>query len=234
MVRARYEWNSIHIDAYFETLFETSHRNSWPNVSGIKMTKIGDDWIIDWRRFFELDGLFSGPPTNRAKTIDTRLELPLSTLPEHFHNPDAPKGPTFNLAHTTLARQRTLQMRSAQEAIALMNPLLGSHAITPLTTAELVGTDTDRVKVFLDFPDLVENTPIWFYVLREAEVSGINGSLGPMGSRLVMETVHAAIEAAEFSILATPGWQPSLPRSNSGNFTMPDLILFSANPSPIP
>ena len=48
-----------------------------------------------------------------------------------------------------------------------------------------------------------------------------------------METVHAAIEAAETSVLKLRApWSPGLPRARARRFAMPDLIAFSTNPEP--
>ena len=233
MVRTHYDWNGIHRDGYFETLLEFSHRNSWPSPYpyGMKLTRIDLDWVIEWGKFFDLQPPFDGIATNLAKAIDTWLEPPLATLPEHFRDSSADRGPTFSVAETTLARQREFGLSGAQAAIARMNLSLGVQAIVPLTGPQLAGS---APQVFQDFPELLTNTPIWYYVLREAEVAGVNGSLGPMGSRLVMETIHAAIEASEFSIFREKGWQPSLPRANPAYFTMPDLILFTSNAATTP
>ena len=45
-----------------------------------------------------------------------------------------------------------------------------------------------------------------------------------------METLHAAIEASEISILDGTDWKPTLPRASQNEFTLPDLIALSGNP----
>jgi len=42
-------------------------------------------------------------------------------------------------------------------------------------------------------------TPLWFYILREAELNG--GRLGGVGARIVAETFHRAIEGSAVSIV---------------------------------
>jgi hypothetical protein len=56
-----------------------------------------------------------------------------------------------------------------------------------------------------------EESPLWFYVLREAELTG-GERLGPVGSRIVAETMLGMLSADPFSFLRTdPTWEPVLP-----------------------
>jgi len=71
---------------------------------------------------------------------------------------------------------------------------------------------------------LTERTPLWFYVLREAEFNG--GKLRGVGARIVAETFHRAIEGSQFSIVRDPAWRPTL-GPNSTTFRMVDLLLFA-------
>jgi hypothetical protein len=71
---------------------------------------------------------------------------------------------------------------------------------------------------------LLKNTPLWFYVLREAEFNG--GKLGGVGGRIVAETFHRAMEGSQHSILRPPAFQPTL-GPNSSTFRMVDLLFFA-------
>ena len=76
---------------------------------------------------------------------------------------------------------------------------------------------------------LVAKTPLWFYILREAELN--NGRLKGVGARIVVETFHRAIEGSRFSIVRDPSWKPFLgPRP--GTFDMPDLLFFALSGKP--
>ena len=68
----------------------------------------------------------------------------------------------------------------------------------------------------------IARTPLWFYVLREAELNG--GRLHGVGARIVAETVDRAIRASSISILDDPEWRPTLGRA-PGDFDMVDLLL---------
>jgi hypothetical protein len=67
-------------------------------------------------------------------------------------------------------------------------------------------------------------TPLWFYILREAELNG--GRLKGVGGRIVAETFHRAIEGSRFSILRNTEFHPTLGR-NDATFEMTDLIFFA-------
>jgi hypothetical protein len=71
---------------------------------------------------------------------------------------------------------------------------------------------------------VLTNTPLWFYILREAELN--QGKLKGVGARIVAETIHRAIEGSKFSIVRDPTWHPSLGPNNS-TFRMVDLLLFA-------
>jgi len=71
---------------------------------------------------------------------------------------------------------------------------------------------------------LTTNTPLWFYILREAELN--NGKLKGVGARIVVETLHRAMEGAKFSIVRDPTFKPTLGPNNT-TFRMVDLLLFA-------
>ena len=71
---------------------------------------------------------------------------------------------------------------------------------------------------------LLKNTPLWFYILREAELNG--GKLKGVGARIVAETFHRAMEGSQASIVRDPAWRPTLGPNNT-TFRMVDLLLFA-------
>ncbi len=75
----------------------------------------------------------------------------------------------------------------------------------------------------------MSETPLWYYVLQEAEMLGEGGSrLGPVGGRLVGEVLHRAIEASPQSAL-DPAMRPPVEIPRQGpSFTMADLVRFAA------
>jgi hypothetical protein len=71
---------------------------------------------------------------------------------------------------------------------------------------------------------LARHTPLWFYLLREAEFN--NGKLKGVGARIAAETFHRAIEGSEFSIVRDPAFHPTLGPNNT-TFRMADLLFFA-------
>ena len=72
----------------------------------------------------------------------------------------------------------------------------------------------DEIAVILR-DGLAERTPLFFYVLREAETLGRGARLGPLGSALMAEAVIGALVCDPASVWNTPGrgggrWSPDL------------------------
>ena len=59
---------------------------------------------------------------------------------------------------------------------------------------------------------------------REAEIN--NGKLKGVGARIVVETLHRAMEGSEHSIVRDTTFKPSL-GPNNNTFRMVDLMLFA-------
>ena len=73
-------------------------------------------------------------------------------------------------------------------------------------------------------------TPLWFYILREADARQGGERLGPVGGRIVGEVLIALIDRDPGSFRATdPGWTPPLPASQPGYYGLADLLLFAMN-----
>jgi len=72
-----------------------------------------------------------------------------------------------------------------------------------------------------------EPTPLWFYILKESELSG-GRHLGPVGGRIVGEVLLGLVELDPASWFSQdPSWTPTVPAADSGRgFEMSDLIAF--------
>jgi hypothetical protein len=92
--------------------------------------------------------------------------------------------------------------------------------VTPLAEADL----QELVALGVGFE---RSTPLWYYVLKEAEIVADGLQLGPVGGRIVAEVLIGLLQADEGSYLATqPRWRPTLP-ARSGTFRMTDLLTFA-------
>ena len=68
-----------------------------------------------------------------------------------------------------------------------------------------------------------DETPLWLYILKEAEVLHGGEQLGPVGGRLVGEVLVGIIDADPASFRSVdPEWQPTLP-GRRGSFGLADI-----------
>ena len=100
----------------------------------------------------------------------------------------------------------------------------------PLTAAEIAtGPDGAAAKLH----GLHEKTPLWYYVLKEAQVKKGGARLGPVGSTIVAEVFVGFVAGDKNSYLRQPNWKPNLPAAIAGRFTMTDLLNFVGELNPI-
>jgi len=75
---------------------------------------------------------------------------------------------------------------------------------------------------------LDSSTPLWYYVLKEAELLEQGLRLGPVGSTIVGEVFIGLLQLAPGSFLHdNPGFRPTLPSRTAGDFKMIDLLTFA-------
>ncbi len=229
MIRRAYNWNKeFPIDGgTLEFLFIFSGTSG--DMFG--STTLPSNWIVDWRRLYDFPaagkpGLAAPGGTNLAMRIDTRLTDPLALLPlQGIDGDDATPPMQRNLAFRNLARGSLLRLASGQQMVEhfraaglTTKALTRSQILDGSGGAKLTGlTSAEKDAV-------AARTPLWFYVLREAEVT--DGLMRGVGGRLVAETFHRAIEASRNSIVRNADWTPTLgPRR--GTFEMTDLLQFT-------
>jgi hypothetical protein len=101
-----------------------------------------------------------------------------------------------------------------------------------LTSRELFPDQSD-VRKFLEekigakkVDKLGTDTPLWYYILREAEVQQKGERLGEVGGRIVAEVLLGLLDSDPLSFLSVqPNWTPEL--AEGGEFTMAHLIRFA-------
>lgn len=192
-IRAEYEVHDGHTVAIFA-------RDGYEDLRGHR--RIPADLWIDWNYFFDIPGLSAPDDRNQARRIDPQLSLPLATLPPTVVAPTA--GAIVALAERNLLRGKRLGLPSGQEVAAAMG-------ITPLSNTELGVSGTGWKN----------KAPLWFYVLREAELGG-GGQLGPVGGRIVAEVLLGLLALDKTSYFtANPGFDPG------PGFGMGSLILLA-------
>ena len=158
--------------------------------------------FIDWQTFFD----FGDGEVKPNKRIDTKLSTVL------FDLLDIPGDEPQSLAQRNLLRSLVLGVPSGQRvARAMRIPRLPREDLADLKPHRL-----DR------------STPLWFYVLREAEKMAEGKRLGPVGGRIVTEVFIGVLEGDRHSYLRQdPEWTPLLPAATPGTFAMTDLLNFA-------
>lgn len=190
--------------------------------------RLPTNWIADFRRLFDFSE--AGRPDlapadgrgNAAKLVDTLLvdplkELPLGSFGGRGTNPPPPQ---LNLAFRNLTRAQMVELASGQQ-------MAKKFGIQPLTSAQiLVGQNGALLDQLTEEQrqSIATNTPLWFYILREAELNG--GLLTGVGGRIAAEVFHRAIEGSDISIVRDPAWRPTL-TADGKTFRMTDLLLFA-------
>jgi hypothetical protein len=158
----------------------------FPDLLGFRA--VPREHAVDWKLFFDAPG---GSPAQRSKKMDGKLVRALIELPvavtgeceiEDYHS----------LAVRDLQRGQGVGLSSG-EAIARH---IGVAPLTP----EQVGIASTGWK---------GETPLWYYVLREADACTGGHRLGPVGGRIVAEVLVGLIDADTTSFRKSGSeWRP--------------------------
>ncbi len=142
--------------------------------------------VVDWSVFY--------PVTPGEKTqsllIDHKVTARVFNLPESAI-PDDVKY-IGNLPHRNLIRGSQIGVVSGEE-------LAEFYGITPINPGDVLGADAGRPAAEALFmldpkPQTPEfKTPLWYYILKEAEATTGGAKLGKTGSRLVGEVLAGAL-----------------------------------------
>ena len=160
--------------------------------------------VVDWSLMIDVEGR---PPAQRAKRIDGRLPASLIALPTVVSG--AADGSDYaSLANRDLQRGQAIGL-PAGETIAR------ELGVEPLS-AEQLG---------LAEHGWTDATPLWLYVLKEAEALEHGDRLGPVGGRIVGEVLVGIIDADPESYRAVdPGWTPTLAPRVGNSFGLADIL----------
>jgi hypothetical protein len=147
---------------------------------------------IGWQTFFD----FGDGQVKNNKKIDTTVSSVLFTLPVPAIAPHTQTSPTV-LPQRNLLRQLTWSLPSGQAVARAMGA-------TPLSPSDL----SDIRSIYSPFGS---STPLWYYLLAEAKAIASGLTLGPVGGRIVTETLIGLLRADPNSYLSNdPGFTPFL------------------------
>lgn len=179
--------------------------NLFPDCAGT--CPVPHDRVVDWSYFFEIPG--QRRPQG-SKKIDTSLAHSLINLPDSV------------VGVTSVAEQHSLAYRDLERGLALDLP-------SGETIARYMGVEPlSRDEVGLNRLGYQGETPLFYYILKEAEVRHQGEYLGEVGGRIVAEVLMALLDADASSYRnAEAEWAPTLPSGEAGAFTMADLLHFA-------
>jgi Animal haem peroxidase len=153
----------------------------FPDLIGFR--PLSPERRVEWTRLFDAHG---HPPAQRAKKIDGRLVSALIALPvaltgacevEEFHS----------LAVRDLERGQGVGLPSGES--------VARHIGEVPLTADEVGADKAGWR---------GETPLWYYVLREADIRCHGHRLGPVGARIVGEVLLGLLDLDPASVRHAP------------------------------
>jgi hypothetical protein len=100
-------------------------------------------------------------------------------------------------------------MPTAQELLEAINqsPLGGKFSVEAITEDQLQQNNSPELNQLLREAGFLKRTPLWFYILKEAEIQNEGNRLGQLGSWLVGHTIVGLIRKSPQSIL-TSNWSP--------------------------
>lgn len=166
------------------------HRGEVSPLQPHRLPPIG---VMDWSRLVRTD------PKRRdrdARPIEPRLAASLRTA----DHPGGRGAPMRHLAWRNLRRGNRLGLPTAQAALKALRRFDAASAPDALTPWEIAGDGVigDAVRA----GGFETASPLWFYILREAELVGRGVRLGPLGGRIVAETIVGLLLSDPDSVLA--------------------------------
>ena len=171
--------------------------------------------FVDWQTFFNFgDGNF-----RPNKRIDGKISSPMMLLPgSRGSAPGLPSDGVQSLPSRNLMRHVNFGLPSGQAIAQKMG-------LPVLTAAQL-----NALAPF----GMEKSTPLWFYILKEAELMENGLRLGPVGGSIVGEVFITLLKLDKSSYLAVqPGWTPTLPSATPGDFRITDLLTLAGVVPPL-
>jgi hypothetical protein len=216
MVRPSYRAN-LHGDngqPFFGMIFDPAGENSADPVD-LRGGARAPRRFIGWQTFFDFGGALSAD-VRPNKRIDTKISTPLFHLPLGAILSNPAGTPPTSLMQRNLLRTLTWGIPSGQSIASQMG-------IPPLSNTELAELRPIRAS-------FVESTPLFYYILKEAELREDGLRLGPVGGRIVAEVFIGLLQLDPESYLhVQPYWLPTLPTHDgtSQSFRMIDFLTFA-------
>jgi len=212
MVRERYSFNDFFNDTRSNNNLFFGFPGGRPN-GGHQITDI---WSLQGKgnsllRFFDpsiLNPLLDAD--NFSGKIDTKL-------PSTLFNLEVAPGQNNVLAHRNLLSGQRLELPNGQQVVEELNSL--GFNINLLTEAEIIDGNAPL--------EIKNNTPLWYYILKEAEIRNDGKHLSDVGGIIVGETITGLLESDSTSFVnRTTEWLFKLGNSGNDLVSIIDILEF--------
>ncbi|GHO83684.1 peroxidase family protein [Dictyobacter formicarum] len=162
---------------------------------------------LEWSYYFSIPGSLAPQASKRINSwiAHSLMDLPVRVVGET----DIPEQKS--LAYRDLERGEALDLPSGEAIAGLMH-------VRPLTPEE----------VGLRKLGWQGETPLWYYLLKEAEVYHHGEYMGPVGGRIIAEVLLGLLLYDPTSYWHAPkGWIPTFPAALPQQFSMAALLMFA-------
>jgi hypothetical protein len=192
--------------AFFGFIFDPGQISGSPDPTDLRGGSRAPRRFIGWQTFFD----FGDGQIKRNKQVDTHISSPLFTLPLRAI---ASGDPPTVLPQRNLLRHLTWSLPSGQSIATAM----GIPALSKQDLSELKPYNFDT------------STPLWYYALKEAQLSESGLHLGLVAGRIVAEVLVGLIESDPNSYVnVNPNWAPTVPIKNASlGFRMTDFLTYA-------
>jgi hypothetical protein len=193
---AAYRYGHSQIRHRYQLNRQTEPVPLFPDLLGFRV--VPPERRVDWTLFFDAPG---AAPAQRSKRIDGKLVRALIALPAAVSG-ECEIDDYHSLAVRDLQRGQGVGLPSGEAVARHMG-------FAPLTARQIGIASTGWH----------DETPLWYYILREADTCTGGNRLGPVGGRIVAEVLVGLIDADATSFRRSqPEWRPLK--------TLHDLLTF--------
>ena len=222
-------------DALLHTIchrLQERRQEAWIQYGSWEQATLSTLWTFQWGMLNDFGARLCGPEAVR-EAIQRRLAQPSansadSGIPVEFSHAAFRLGLVLENADPDqlFGSEGERAFTDSREASRPISPDLPAWAWEPLggetsigsihlpLLALLSGLDADlpsgqAIAERIAAPQLAGSDPLWIYILREAEAFQSGQRLGPVGARIVADTLVATVFADRFSYLSMkPEWTP--------------------------
>lgn len=209
-VRSTYTANSQFTEVdLFDERFGTLGFNALPAMP--------PELAVDWRFLLPVDECVTPVMT---KAFDLKFPSELICMPDPIVGRKA-SDLERSLAARNLLRGSVMSLPSGQDVAKTLKNL-GYPVPTTFSKLKLNEVIPDED----DCINFIDKTPLFYYLMREAEIFGKGQRMGPAGSAIILEVILGSLLRCEDSFLSEKGFKPMDCISGDNHFELADVVRF--------